>query len=205
MSYHGDHGKGVLFINDMDTSELWLQYCIGISRKTGKDENQNPSASKIAVQERYSQPPWAHSSRAEKFHGIEPISSRITKEFALKTTLTSSHSFLQSSSSCLMSTAGQNRIFHHVFLPIRTSSKSLPESAASDLPRAFPEALTVLAMASRQRRLQLAPSIRRTGPSRPLVAASTSSSRVDTPWRSTTMRTEGRPPTSPRVPFLGWE
>ena len=98
----------------------------------------------------------------------DPRASKLVQDVVLRMTLNSAQDFLCTAKSSLMSIAGQNRIFHHLLLPIRGSSPvdkaQSPRMAPIDnsSPRVLPDALTVLAMASRKRRMHLARSPRST-------------------------------------------
>jgi hypothetical protein len=98
----------------------------------------------------------------------DPRASKLVQDVVLRMTLNSAQDFLCTAKSSLMSIAGQNRIFHHLLLPIHGSSpveKGQSQRMApidNTLPRVLPDALTVLAMASRKRRMHLARSPRPT-------------------------------------------
>jgi hypothetical protein len=151
-----------------NTPEIWLQKiqeanissqnslgiksetCSGLRRfRTPKQPTENPSKRSQVVP----QPKHLIAS--------DPRTSKIMQDVVLRMTLNSAQDFLCTAKSSLMSSGGQNRIFHHVLLPIRDplarkvqSPRVRPIEDAS--PRILPDTLTVLAMASRKRRMHLA-------------------------------------------------
>jgi hypothetical protein len=141
------------------------------------------------------------------------MKSSLVRDVVLRMTMDSAKDFLCTAKSSLMSTAGQNRVFHHLLFPLsnfgpnRTQTRERIRSAEQNLPDALPKALTVLAMASRKRRMHLAPCALISEPYNgrdPLYSLATAR-QITTPPRAAILAVGGRPIVSPDVPLLGWD
>ena len=199
-----------LNVNQPDLhQELWLQTIRQNNRRTTK-------TIKSSARNKENAKNWFTNDN--KALNGEVLNSNVVQDLVLRMTQDSAKDFLCTAKSSLMSTAGQSRVFHHLLLPVGQMRGKGDHVARSNDTRnsepsftgTLPKALTVLAMASRKRRMHLAPCSHICEPTKPRDPISThsdpSSSRLGgAKLRQTKPLGGDRLAASPDIPFLGWD